>query len=84
MEAEKLLRDNQKLMKERDKLEADNRHLMETVDFLTEALLWAGQAEDFQEGGRARKGWESIDKRITEERKKVKELKKEKSYWNIK
>lgn len=29
----------------------------EKIDKLVEALQWCGGSEDFQEGGKARKGW---------------------------
>lgn len=72
-----------KLKKEKEKLIQENLQLMDSIDFLTQSLLWAVQAEDFQEGGKARKGWESISGRVELEINKIKKLKENKNYWNI-
>jgi len=41
----------------------------EKLDDYLAALQWCSGAEDFQKGGRARKGWEKIGKTLLEEAK---------------
>jgi len=36
--------------------------MLKRIRLLTEALIWCSGSEDFQEGGKARKGWIKICK----------------------
>ena len=80
MNINQVIGERNELKKREEELISENLRLIEAVWFLTEALLWTSGADDFKEGGRARKGWENIKPRLDEEIETVKELKKKKGY----
>jgi len=85
MNTNQLLRDNNRLRKNIERLEKENRTLIQAVDFLTEALLWASASSDFQVGGEAREGWEQyIEPGLSREIERINKIKEDKKYWNIK
>jgi len=75
--------DIEKLRKENEKLIQENRMLMDSVDFFTQALLWTGGAEEFKKEGKAKEGWDNILARLTQEISRIEKMKKDKNYWNI-
>ena len=83
MSAEKLFIDNEKLKKENEQLIEDNLMLIRDLEEQQEIIMWCGGSDDFAIGGKARIGWEKILPIIKEKSKKVKKMKEDKKYWNI-
>jgi hypothetical protein len=73
-----------KLKDKNSKLIEDNKRLLQISESMEEALIWCSGSEDFQVGGKARIGWErGIQPLLERSKSTIKEIKKEKEYWNI-
>ena len=83
MNVKKLMRDNTKLKKDVERLIVENMELINSVETLQEIVQWCGGADDFQEGGKARVGWEKVLLVLEDAYKKLKNIKKNKESWSI-
>ena len=58
MNSEQILIKLNEMEKELEEYHTENLSLFISVEQLYEMLVWCGGSEDFQEGGKARIGWE--------------------------
>jgi len=83
MNAEQLFRENVQLKKDNEQLREDNLMLVRDLEEQHSIIMWCGGSDDFSVGGKARAGWEKVMLIIEKNDKKIKKLKEDKKYWNI-
>ena len=80
----RMTEENLKLKHEKTVLVVANRELISLVEELTIGLIWCGGSDDFAQGGKAVQGWDNgIKPLIINAKERIKKIKEDKDYWDI-